>query len=206
MKLYYFPFSPNSTQCLAVAYHLGLDLDLQVVDLRAGEQRQPWFVAINPNHFLPTLVDGDFTLWESNAILQYLARGSELWPADERTRIDIDRWLFWKVAQWYPCIHVLQVEHMLKGGQPPDAETVKQAEVDFRQWAGVLEGHLKERRFLVGDALTLADLSVAAPLAIAEPARLPWGEFPALRAWYHRVADLPAWQKSLPEAWRTVKA
>lgn len=205
MKLYYFPFSPNSTQCLALAYHLGLELELQVVDLRAGEQRQPWFVALNPNHFLPTLQDGDFVLWESNAILQELARRhgpTEVWPADERVRIDIDRWMFWKVAQWYPTIHTLQLERMLKGGAPPDEAKVAQATADFKHWADVLETTLARQPYLAGQQLTLADFSVAAPLALHRPASLPWEDHPAVQAWYARVAALPAWQKSIPESWR----
>lgn len=71
MKLYGFPISPNTWKVRAVAVHLGIVLDDQLVDLSRGEQRTPNYLALNPTGRTPTLVDGEFVLWESNAIMQY---------------------------------------------------------------------------------------------------------------------------------------
>jgi glutathione S-transferase len=73
MKLYHFPRSPNTRKVLAVIVHLGLNTELETVDLLKGEQMKPEFIRLNPNHKTPALQDGDFLLWESNAIMQYLA-------------------------------------------------------------------------------------------------------------------------------------
>ena len=73
IELYGFPPSPRSFKVMAVANHLGLDWTLRFLDLRKGEQKAPDYAALNPNMRAPTLVDGDFVLWESNAINQYLA-------------------------------------------------------------------------------------------------------------------------------------
>ena len=102
MKLYFHPKSPNATAVLAVSYELGIALDLQEVNLPGGEQRQPAFLKINPNGKLPALQDGDFVLWESGAIIQYLAAqkpGNSLWPADNRVRADITRWQLWRMGE-----------------------------------------------------------------------------------------------------------
>ena len=102
MKLYGFPISPNTWKVRAVAAHLGIVLDNQLVDLSRGEQRAPEYLALNPTGRTPTLVDGDFVLWESNAIMQYLASGkpNALWPDDARSRADIARWQSWQLAHW----------------------------------------------------------------------------------------------------------
>ncbi|KJV04997.1 glutathione S-transferase family protein, partial [Methylocucumis oryzae] len=72
MKLYHFPISPNSRRVVAVIHHLGLECELIALDLSKGEHLTPEFISLNPNHMIPTLVDGDTVLWESNAIMQYL--------------------------------------------------------------------------------------------------------------------------------------
>src|SRR5262245_60596926 len=73
MKLYGFPPSPNTWKVRAVAAHLGLPLELHLVDITKGGQRAPNYLALNPTGRTPTLVDGDLALWESTAIMQYLA-------------------------------------------------------------------------------------------------------------------------------------
>ena len=73
IELYVFPPSPRAFKVMAVANHLGLDCTLRIVDLTKGEQNAPQYEALNPNMRMPTLKDGDHVLWESNAILQYLA-------------------------------------------------------------------------------------------------------------------------------------
>ena len=85
MKLYGFPPSPNTWKVRAVAAHLGIPLELEFVDLIKGGSHTPAYLAINPTGRTPTLVDGDFKLWESTAIMQYLARPeAELALAERR--------------------------------------------------------------------------------------------------------------------------
>src|SRR5262245_52532243 len=102
MKLYGFPPSPNTWKVLAAARHMGLPLELEIVDLTKGQQRTNEYLALNPCGRTPVLVDGDLRLWESNAILQYLGAkaGTPLWPEDARTRADIMRWQSWQLAHW----------------------------------------------------------------------------------------------------------
>ena len=104
MKLYGFPPSPNTWKVRAVAAQLGIKLELQLVDLSKGEQRTPSYLALNPTGRTPTLVDGDFKLWESTAIMQYLASRStnSLWPNDARVRADIMRWQSWQLQHFGP--------------------------------------------------------------------------------------------------------
>ncbi len=101
MKLYAIAGSPNSRKVLAVAHHTGIEVDVEYLDLFEGDTSKPAYQALNPNAMAPTLVDGDFKLWGSNAINQYLAEKSTdetLFPREISQRADIVRWQSWELA------------------------------------------------------------------------------------------------------------
>ena len=102
MKLYGFPASPNTWKVRALAAYLKTPLEFEVVDLLTGAQQTPAFLTLNPTGRTPVLVDGDFKLWESNAILQYLAskNPTSLYPSDAKGRADVCRWQCWELAHW----------------------------------------------------------------------------------------------------------
>ncbi len=203
MKLYGFPPSPNTRKIQALAAHVGVPVELVLVDLSKGEQKKPDYLAINPAGRTPTLVDGDLELSESNAILQYVAgaKPSSLWPDDRRQRADITRWQCWQLAHWDEgCVGLIR-ENVIKkvmGMGAPDPAAVKAAETAFARDASVLDRHLATQQYLVGNTLTIADFAVAAPLAYAEAASLPLSDYPNIRAWYARIASLPAWKEANP--------
>ena len=204
MTLYGFPFSPNTWKVRAVAAHLGLPVDFKLVDLPHGQQRTPEFLALNPTGRVPVLVDGDVSLWESVAIMQYLAgkMPNGLWPDDARTRADIMRWQSWQLAHWgKEACEPLTFEKLVKkavGLGPPDAARVAAAIEAFHREARVLDGHLAKHPCLVGSALTLADFSVAASMAYANEAEMPVGGYANVRGWFDRVFSLPAWRETAP--------
>jgi glutathione S-transferase len=204
MKLYGFPGSPNTWKVRAVAAHLGVPIENVLVHLGKGEQRAPEYLALNPTGRTPTLVDGDFVLWESAAIMQYLAsqRPNTLWPDDVRTRADIMRWQSWHLQHWAPgaCTPLLFerfVKRFFDMGAP-DAAVVAKATQAFHREAAILEGHLSSRSHLVGDGLTLADFTVVSPLVYAAECELPLDAYPRLRDWSARVLALPAWRDTAP--------
>src|SRR5437868_3441327 len=130
MKLYGFPPSPNTWKVRAVAAHLGIKLDFEFVDLT--KPRTADYLAINPSGRSPTLIDGDFTLTESNAIMQYLASKSanSLWPNDARARADITRWQCWQLSHWgaeacQPLVFNRLVKKLLNLGPPDEAAVAR---------------------------------------------------------------------------------
>jgi glutathione S-transferase len=204
MKLYGFPPSPNTWKVRAVAAHLGLPLELQLIDLTKGQQRTPDYLAINPSGRTPTLVDGDFVLGESTAISQYLAdrTPNTLWPSDARGRADIVRWQCWQLAHWgseacQPLIFQRLVKKLLNLGAP-DAAAVEKATEAFNREATLLDAHLGKQGYLVGNAVTLADFSAVAPLFYIKEAELPVAPYAHLRDWFARVSALPAWRDTAP--------
>src|SRR5581483_8958990 len=166
MKLHVAPPSPRAIRVLAVAHHLGLDPDVVPVDLVGGDQRKPAFRALNPNGKMPVLEDDGFVLWESNAIMQYLAAKAgdrALWPSEPRRQADVSRWQCWELAHWGPAAGTLVFERFVKalfGQGGPTPSEVERGEREFHQYAAVLDLHLRQREWLAGDAVTLADMTV----------------------------------------------
>jgi glutathione S-transferase len=205
MKLYGFPPSPNTWKARAVAAHLGIALDFELVDLTKGGSRAAEHLARNPTGRAPVLVDGEFKLWESTAIMQYLAsqKPNSLWPNDARARADIMRWQSWQLAHWSkegcePLLFERLVKKILNLGPPDEAIVAKGVEC-FNKEAKVLDGHLAKQPYLVGKDVTLADFSVAGTLFYIKEADLPVGPYARLQDWFGRVSALPCWQQTAPQ-------
>jgi glutathione S-transferase len=206
-ELYVFPPSPRAFKVMAVANYLGIEPTLHPLDLIKGDQKSPEYAALNPNMRMPTLKDGDYVLWESNAIMQYLASKRQetgLLPADEKGRLDVTRWQFWDLAHWDPTCAVFLFENVvktvvLKSGEPDQAAIAKATEA-FHRIAKVLDGQLKGKRFVAGDRLTVADFSLGAPLNYAEMGRIPLEPYREIKRWYATLRALPAWQKTLVQS------
>jgi glutathione S-transferase len=202
MRLYHHPMSSNARRAVMTAVHLGAPVDLVVVDLAKGEQRKPDFLKKNPNGRVPVLEDDGFVLWESHAIMQYLAEktpGQSLYPGELRARADVNRWLFWSAYHFTPAVSVLGWENLVKpmiGAGDPDPAAVKRGEGLVTENARVLDEHLAKRPWITQDRLTLADLAIAAPLMVIRQAKLPVNDFANLMVWFRRVESLDAWKKT----------
>jgi glutathione S-transferase len=201
MKLYYAE-TPNPRKACALAKYLNSPVEFVRVDLGKSEHKSPAYLAINPNGKVPALTDGGTRLWESHAIMVYLARaaGSDLWPTDDR-QIEAMRWLSWSSEHFTRHAGALYFQNIIKPnflGVAPDAKAVDEATGFFKQFAQVLNDHLRGRKFLVGDALKIADFSVAVTLPYAEKAKIPVGEFPEIERWHARLNELPAWREPFP--------
>jgi glutathione S-transferase len=164
-----------------------------------GDQMTPEFTALNPNNKIPVLVHGDFILWESHAIMQYVAEltpGQALYPYAPRERADVNRWLFWHNAHFAPPLGTLGWERVWKKlvtGQGPDEAACARGDREWATVATIIDAHLAGRAYLVGDSLSLADLSIAATVANAGMYGADLASYPQLRALHDRVAALPAW-------------
>lgn len=202
MKLYHNPLSPNVRRVRLTAAVLGLDLEEKLLDFSKGEHKTPQYLALNPNGAVPTLVDGNFVLTESRAIMQYLASKrpeAGLLPRDEASRADVSRWQFWDAAHFSPQLGTLAFEKIIKvmmGIGEPDGGKIQEALANFRRYAGVLNQRLSGRTYVVGDSLTIADLTLVSSLMYAQQTEAPIDEFPHLRAWYSRLTELQAWKKT----------
>jgi len=202
MKLYDFPFSPNCRKVRAVAYEVGVALEYVPVDLLRGESRTPAFLARNPNGRVPVLEDGDFVLWESTAIIRYLAAGTALVPTARRALADVDRWIAWQLAHLQPAMSKVGFERIVKQltrQGPPDQALIDAGTAEFATLTAVLDHALARKEYVAG-ALSIADFALAAHYSLAPPCGLDVARFERVESWLARVLARDSMKRALAEA------
>jgi len=202
MKLYYAE-TLNPRKACAVAKYLNSPVEYVRVELTKGAHKNPEYLAMNPNGKVPTLVvSEDFVIWEADAIMAYLARfaGSDLLPEGDK-QIEVMRWLSWGTQHFTRHGGSLYFEFCIKpwiGLGDADPAAVKSSQEQFRLFAKILDEHLANKKFLLGDQLTIADFSVGVTLPYAKKAQIPLSEFSNVARWHDRLNELPAWRDPYP--------
>ena len=207
MKLYGFP-PTRSLRVLWMLRELGVEFEFVNVNLVAGENRSPGFLALNPAGKLPVLVDGDFVLTESVAIVLYLAEkyaDRHLLPANLEARAQVYQWLLFTATEleqplWRIARHTALYP---KDKRLPDE--VALARQDFQDMATVMEGHMSGRQFLVGETVTVADFVAAYTLDWANEVHL-LDTSPRLRAYMDRMYARPKAPPRIAEALASIRA
>jgi glutathione S-transferase len=197
MRLHDYPSSGNCYKVRLALAQLGIPYDRVNVDIFNGDTLTDEFGALNPARTTPVLEtdDGD-VLVESNAILVYLAEGSELWPDDRLERAQVLRWLLYEQDQIVSSIGSLRVR-LAAGAIDPNSSAAKRFAGTGAAALSLLEDHLAERDFLVGDRYTLADLCVYAYVHVAGEAGVDLDDYPAVSAWTARVEATPGFVDDL---------
>jgi len=202
ITIYADPITVNCRKVMAGLDLMGAPYELAYIDYFKGEQKSDAYLAVNPNASIPAMADSDFVLWESNSILQYAADkyGCEAaYPHDLEQRADINRWMFWEAANWFPSCYVFLVENCVKPllGAQPDAAVLHAQQVQFHKLAGILNQRLAGRDWVVGKGPTIADIALAAPMHLHGWQQLPLADHPHLKRWLtQNVESLPCWQKT----------
>lgn len=178
-----------SGNCLKVkwtAERLCVPFDWREMSVLTSETRAPAFLALNPAGQVPLVVfDDGRALAQSNAIILHLAEGSPLIPADAFARAKMLEWMFWEQYSHEPYVAVarFQMAYLGKRRDELDPKLIARGEAALAR----LEAALGESRFLVGDDLTLADISLVAYTRVAHEGGFDLADFPAVKAWVARV-------------------
>jgi len=206
MKLYGFP-PTRSIRALWTLRELEVEFEFVSVNLGKGENRQPGFLAINPAGKLPVLVDGDFVLTESVAIVLYLAEkypDSRLLPVDRRAKAEVDKWLLFAAPELEQPLWRIARHTGLYPKAKRLADEIPLARKDFQDMAVVMEEHMRGRRFLVGSDATVADFVAAYTLDWANEVHL-LDALPHLRGYMERMYARPKAPPRIAEALASVK-
>ncbi|KPN64519.1 Disulfide-bond oxidoreductase YfcG [Aliiroseovarius sp. xm-m-379] len=195
IKLYCFGESGNAYKAALTLELSGLDWEPVYVDFFGGETRTPEYREINPMGEAPVMVDGDVTLSQSGAIQDYVSsKSGKLGGRSAAERREILRWQFWDN---HKMSSVAGMTRFLMNFIPEDkrpAEVIAFNQGRLKSAYKTLESELSTRDWLVGDAITLADISCCGYLFYPEPFGFDRTEWPAIDAWLTRIAETPGWK------------
>ena len=201
IELYYWP-TPNGHKITIFLEEADLAYTVHPVDIGAGDQFKPEFLAFSPNNKMPAIIDrapadggAPISVFESGAILQYLAdKTARFLPADARARIEANEWLFWQIAGLGPMTGQYGHFHVYAPEQVPYAKDRYRREV--LRLLGVLDRRLEGRAFVAGDEYSIADMAIHPWINAYDKAPLDLSGFPHLNRWHATVAARPAVQRA----------
>jgi len=203
IRIHAFPLSPRAFKVLFAAHQLETDFELKFVDLRKGDQIKPEFLALNPNGRMPVLEDDGYVLWESNAIVNYLAAQKPetgLLPQETKARLQVEKWQFWESSHWDQACAIFAFERIVKKlfrGEPESESEIARGTDMLVRLAKVLDGELGKHRYVSGEGLTVADISIGSVMCIADAAQFPLEPYRNIARWQADLRSLPAWKKTV---------
>ena len=200
MDLYFSPISQHSRRVVSLLEEVGIPYEAKLVDMMKGEFMSEAFMAINPNHQVPTLIDGETTLHESHAILRYLCTKHELtdwYPTELAHRAQVEQWLDWTQCRMSPAV-VDIVFNSVFLGEKGDKKAIERGHKTLEEISLILDKALSDKDYITGSKPTIADLALVSNvfhlgLAQATP------NHEHIQAWFKRMSQLKGYQKSLPQ-------
>lgn len=202
MELYHWPMSHNARKARALARYLGAEVEEIALSMQDKDHKTDSFLAINPMGQVPAIKDGDYSVWEANAVLIYLAAQSpnDLLGQSAQEWGHITQWMTWQSVELSPVVVPLHVENYFKRVRGLDADAANRdaAQAKLSVLLKVLDGALDGSDHLVGGRLTVADFAVAGDFTHAKNAHFPLSEFPNVARWLAGIETLPAWADTTP--------
>ncbi|PLR34018.1 thiol:disulfide oxidoreductase [Chimaeribacter californicus] len=201
IDLYYAP-TPNGHKITLFLEEAGLPYRLHPIDISAGDQFKPEFLAISPNNKIPAIVDtqpidggAPVSIFESGAILLYLAeKTGKLLSQELRERASALQWLFWQVGGFGPMLG--QNHHFTHYAPQPVPYAIERYQTETRRLYGVLNTQLEKKPYLAGDQYSIADIATYPWVVSHERQRIDLAQFPAVRNWFERIKARPATVKA----------
>lgn len=200
IDLYYWP-TPNGWKISIALEELGLPYEVHLIDITKGEQFQPDFLKIAPNNKMPAIVDYDtvggepISIFESGAILQYLGRKTgQLYPTNERKRVDVDQWLFWQMGGFGPMLG--QTHHFRIYAPEKIDYAINRYTNETKRLYGVLDKRLKDREWVCGE-YSIADIAIGPWAKLWERQGQDIAEFPHVKRWLDAFLARPAVQRGM---------
>jgi glutathione S-transferase len=198
IKLYDSKVSPYARKVRLLAAELEIPIEKIPLDFQKGDPRKPEYLALNPNGKVPTIDDDGVVLWESSAILKYLAaKKRKLLPSDARGAALADQWMFWWANHPEPAIELLVYELLLKPffGKPgKDASIMQEARDLLDRYLPVLDKQLKGKEYVLGN-LSIVDFAIAPPLELSQRRlNVDLDKYPGITVWLGRLQEKSYWK------------
>jgi glutathione S-transferase len=190
--------SVNVQKVLWCCEEIGLGYERREAGGAFGVVNTPQYRALNPNGLVPTIEDGGLVLWESHAIVRYLAAkhgAGSLWPQDLGVRADADRWMDWKHTTFWPAIRPLFLGLVRTAPERRDARALEESRAKTAEVLGVVEARLRTAEYLAGERFTMGDIALGCGIWrwMALPIERP--ALPGVQRWFESLAQRPAYRK-----------
>ncbi len=188
----------TSFRCIWLLEELNVPYEIVELDFTKGEHKSAEYLALNPNGKVPTMVDGEFVLWESLAINYYLMEkynGVHLVGSTPEEHARVNQWNFWSVIHLYEAFHPLVMQ---KYRSTPDSEATKMSlEQTLPRYLGVLEAHLAGKEYVALSTFSLADMTVYSVVKSAGFVDYDLSKYTNIVSWMKRVSERPSLQKMM---------
>jgi glutathione S-transferase len=201
MKLYGHPLSGSARKVQMLCEELSIPYTYITVDLMQGEQFSPEFLAVNPNGKVPAIDDDGFTLWESHAILRYLAdknQAASWYPTELKARAKVEAWLDWNHTRLGLEAGRLAF-HTLFAGEHRNQHTIDDAHKWLAKILPILDHALGKQDYICGSQITLADLGNLPSMAYLDMCQYDFSSHAAISAWYDRIKQRPSFAATSPK-------
>jgi GST-like protein len=195
IELYTAP-TPNGFKASIALEELGLPYEVKVVDLRRGAQFEPDYLRISPNNKIPAIVDGEVSVFESGAILMYLAeKAGRLLPKAGPARYAALEWMFFQVGNTGPMMG--QAHHFRSYAPEKIPYAIERYSNEVRRLFGVVDRRLAQAKYLAGDEYTMADIINLPWLTLFKGHDIDLAQYPHLDRWMTELKARPAVQRGL---------
>lgn len=195
IKLYDHPLSGNSYKSRLALNTLGVEYERINVDVFKGEQNDPKFAALNPNKKIPVLVDEDFIMWESNALLFYIGKKyspNEIYPEDARTHGLVAQWLLFGKTSIDPNLAMARYLTRFGSGEDHELQQLAKCRAHGMQALKILDDHLQSNEFLAG-GYTIADIGCYPYIHLAPEGEVDIEAYSNVTSWIERIKSQPGY-------------
>ncbi|MFQ5995026.1 MAG: glutathione S-transferase family protein [Acidiferrobacterales bacterium] len=190
--------SSNVQKVLWCCHELSLGFEREDIGGPFGKNREPEYLALNPNGTIPTVIDGDLVLWESNSIVRYLAAkhgDGTLYPSDLGARAKSDRWMDWQLSVVVPVINPVFFGLIRTPPEKRDQTAIAAARDKLASAMTILDSELEKTEFVAGSAFTVGDIPVGIMTYRWFTLEIEREDLPNVERWYERLTQRPGFEK-----------
>ena len=187
----------SAFRCHVLMLEMGLEFETVDVDLRKGEQLKPEYLELNPNGKIPCIVDGDFVLWESMAINNYLAEKyqADLAGSNPQEKALIDQWSYWSLLELQNHLYTIAFNRFFLPEDQRDEVAIEKAMEELSKPFGILEGQLDGKDYMLGERFTLADINVGSVVLVADFAQHDYSPYKNISRWITKLKERPSFEQ-----------
>ena len=193
----YGPKLGSAFRCHVLMLEMGIEFKEVKVDFEKGDQFKPEYLKLNPNGKIPCIVDGDFVLWESMAINNYLATKyhSDLLGDSPETKALVDQWSYWSILEIQHPLYTIAFQNFWVPEDQRDEKVINKAMEELPKVFKILDNHLEGKEYILGNRFTLADINVASCVLVADFVKYDYSSCKNVSRWIKKLNERPSFEQ-----------